>query len=262
MSDKLTLSDEDLVLLNAHLDGELERAARAAFERRLGSEPTLRVERDRLLALRQALAAGLAKDIASDRLRDRIARIGEVNPVDLPVFRHRRFEWRQMAASAVLAAGLASALTYQLATPDRGAAAPAAIVAVHQRALLAANPVDVVSSDRHTVKPWFDSKLAVSPPVVDLATDGYALLGGRIDVVDGHSVPTLIYRHREHLVSVVAVPAAGGRDSAGAPTRASRDGYTVLTWRGTDFNFSAVSDLAPGELEIFTSKFRAAVGGS
>ncbi len=259
MAEATNTTPEEAVLLNAYLDGELEFSARARFESQLAIDAALRAERDRLLALRQALAIGLAKDVASERLRNRIAGIGAPAAVARSAFKQRRFEWRQMAAAVLLAAGLSSLMTWQLIAPDRSAVAPAAIVAVHQHALLAANPVDVVSTDRHTVKPWFDSHLAVSPPVVDLAADGFALIGGRIDVVDGRSVPTLVYRHREHLVSLVAVPEPGGKDDQQTVTRTSRDGYTVLSWRGTDFSFSAVADIAPADLEAFAARLRAMI---
>ena len=94
--------------------------------------------------------------------------------------------------------------------------------------------------------------------MIDLAADGFPLVGGRADIVGGKPVPTLVYRRREHLVSVVAVPKAGGRDDGAAPARETTDGYTVLTWRGADFVYSAVSDVAADELEGFVSRFREA----
>lgn len=256
------ITTEDAVQLNAYLDGELDVPTRLAFERQVAANASLREEHDRLAALRQALAAGLTKDVASDRLRARItalANTGTTATAVRPVFDYRRFEWRQIAATAIVAAGLSSLMTYQLVAPDHGAVASASIVAVHQHALLAANPVDVVSSDRHTVKPWFDSHLALSPPVVDLAADGFPLLGGRIDLVDGRSVPVMIYRRREHLVSLVASPEPGGNDTGQAAVATTRDGFRVLSWRGTDFTFSAISDLAPAELEAFATRLRASL---
>ncbi len=251
-------TDDDDVLLSAYHDGELEPAARRALELRLQSDSALRQQFDRLKALSGALARGLDKDVAPDRLRERIARIGNA-PATPHSVRSHRFDWRAMAASAVIAAGFASSLTYVAVAPETSAVASQAIVAVHQRALLAASPVDVASSDRHTVKPWFDAKLALSPSVIDLAADGYPLLGGRIDTIDGHAVPDTIYQRGKHLISVIAVPLPGSRDTGGAVTRQSRDGYTALTWRGVDFSYSAVSDVADGDLDTFVSKLRMAI---
>jgi anti-sigma factor RsiW len=251
------LPEDDRLLLHAYLDEELDVRAVLELERRIASDARLKAEYDRLEALRAVLALKVSKDVASDALRKRIARIA--SPV-VPIrrFHERRFDWRAVAASTAVAACFASAATFLVVTPDPTSRSLEAIVAGHQRALLAAQPVDVASSDRHTVKPWFDSKLALSPRVIDLAADGFPLVGGRVEIVDGKPVPTLVYRHREHLVSVVAVPKAGGRDDGGAPARETRDGYTVLTWPGADFIYSAVSDVAVDELEGFISRFREA----
>jgi len=256
VADTYILAPEDAVLLNAYLDGELDRATRAQVERRLGTDAGLCAEHERLMALRQALAVGLHKEAVSDRLQTRIAAIGAPARTARPMDRERGFNWRQMAATVVLTAGLSSLLTWQLSAPDVSAIAPAALVAVHQHALLAANPVDVQSTDRHVVKPWFDAHLALSPPVVDLAADGFVLLGGRIDGVGGRSVPVMIYRHREHLVSLVAVPVPGARDAGAAAIRMTRDGFTMLTWAAADFDFAAVADIPNAELEFFVAKVR------
>ena len=98
----------------------------------------------------------------------------------------------------------------------------AAIVADHQRALLAAPPFDIASSDRHTVKPWFDSKLALSPQVVDLAGAGFPLAGGRVEIVDGKPVPVLVYQRRAHIISVVAIPRAGQIKTTSPPASRRR----------------------------------------
>ena len=252
--------EQDTVLLNAYLDGELEAMERSKLERRLAMEPDLAHARDRLAAVKRAIALHIGKDKASAELRRRILDAAGAGVVAAPSVRSLpRSSWRAMAASALLGAGLASTLTYLAMQPDMDAVAPAAIVAVHQRAELAVVPVEVASSDRHTVKPWFDNHLAVSPPVIDLAQDGFSLVGGRIDIVEGVRVPTLVYRHGKHQVSVVAEPMPGGSDTGAAPARASRDGYLVLTWRVTDFRMSAVSDTNHADLDRFVASLRAAI---
>jgi len=264
-SDNPPLPEADELLVNGYLDGELEPDAQQAFELRLAREPELRAALKRLEALRHVLRARVTGLTASEAFRARISRVGApaIPSAGAPTaqsptteWRSARFDWRMMAASVILSFGIGTAATYLLtARPAQPAARPA-LVAVHQRVLLAARPVEMASSDRHTVKPWFDAKLAISPPVSDLAADGFPLVGGRIDLVGENRVPVLVYRRGPHLISVVAVPDAGGSDLGLPARRATRDGYTVLTWRGADFDFSAISDVADRDLVTFVHKLR------
>jgi anti-sigma factor RsiW len=253
-----TAREESLLLLNAYLDHELDAAAVLDVERRIGADATLKAEYDQLLELRTALASLLTKDRASDALRQRIAAIATPSrPLAASTPRlARRYDWRQIAAAAVIAAGLAGGGTYLSLRQAAPTNEIAAIVAGHQRALLATAPFDVASSDRHTVKPWFDSKLALSPQVIDLADAGFPLAGGRVDVVDGKPVPAIVYRRRAHVISVIAVPQPGDRDTGAPPTRASRDGYSIFRWQGHDFQYWAVSDVPDSELDEFVARWR------
>jgi anti-sigma factor RsiW len=163
-----------------------------------------------------------------------------------------------MAAAAVLAATVTAGGMYGYLRPNPHTNEIAAIVADHQRALLAAAPFDVASSDRHTVKPWFDSKLALSPQVVDLSSDGFPLAGGRVEVLDGKGVPVLVYHRRAHVISVVAVPRAGQRATTEPSLATTNDGYAVIQWHGRDFDYTVVSDLAENELNEFVTRWREA----
>ena len=129
----------------------------------------------------------------------------------------------------------------------------------HRRALLAHEPIDVASSDRHTVKPWFDAHLALSPPVVDLSASGYVLVGGRVDVVNGAPSPTLVYRLREHLISVTALPPT--RFSNGEGEFSAIDGYETMSWSGGGFVYWVVSDIPRLDLQAFITVFRAGSPG-
>jgi len=128
------------------------------------------------------------------------------------------------------------------------------VVGDHMRGLMAMQPVDVVSSDRHTVKPWFNGRIPESPRVVDLSAEGFALVGGRIDVVGRSPVPTLIYHRNTHVISVMAIPARGRPNAA--LTRTVVDGYNVIRWTQDGVTYWAVSDVEPTELERFASLFR------
>ena len=250
--------EEALLLLNAYLDGELDASAALDVERRMQADAGLKAEYDRLSNLRMTIASCVAKDQASETLRRRIAGIADDGgPATVPARPVTgRFEWRQMAAAAVVASCLASGATYLTTQPDPESAAMQAIIADHQRSLLAAAPVDVTSSDRHTVKPWFDRKLALSPQIVDLAPLGFPLLGGRVEVIAGEAVPVQVYQRHGHLISVTAIPRAGGSDDGSMIMAGARDGYAVREWRGHDFVYYAVSDVSAKELDLFVASWR------
>lgn len=246
--------DDDLMLVNAYLDGELDAAAALAFERRMEKDKGLRAAHDRLTALRVAFK-GLTLPSVSEGFRSRVDRIAP--PASSAAGPARAsYSWRQMAASIVVAAGLASGATFlglqQASMPN----STEQVIAGHERSLMAASPVDVVSSDQHTVKPWFDQHLALSPPVPDLSASGFPLEGGRVEIVDGKPAPVLVYKLRKHLISLVAEPKPGISPHAPALEAKGRDGYQVLGWAERDFQYYAVSDIAGAELEGFVAKWR------
>jgi anti-sigma factor RsiW len=248
---------EPMLLLNAHVDGELDAADSLAFEHRVNADPALQAEQARLLALKAALQRHATQHTLPAELRTRLQRQFAQRPA-------RRFEWQAMAASMAITAMVASAGTY-VALTSGVVRAPqtdtmgvvSSIVAGHQRSLLAEQPVDVVSSDRHTVKPWLSNKLATSPPVVDLADQGFTLIGGRVDIVAGRPAPTLVYRHREHLISLTVVPRRPG-EATPLTQAQSVSGYNVLSWQAGDFSFFAVSDMLSAELADFSRSYRQA----
>jgi anti-sigma factor RsiW len=164
--------------------------------------------------------------------------------------------WRNLAAAALVGAALSGGGTYLLTAGSPAVSVEAAITDSHMRGLLAASPVDVASSDRHTVKPWLDAKLGVSPPATDFADQGFALTGGRVDVIGGRSVPTLVYRHREHLISLITLP-AGAEVRPSEPVALDVGGYHMVKWSGKGFSYWAVSDLEPAELAEFVKLYRA-----
>jgi anti-sigma factor RsiW len=261
--------EEALLLLNAYLDDELDAASALDIERRLASDPALRAEHERLFKLREVLRSHVTAEQGSEDFRARIAAIGEARPANTEVAlrslepgpARRMVEWRMIAVAAMLAAFVTAGGMYVLLRPNPEAAEIASIVADHQRALLAAAPYDVASSDRHTVKPWFDSKLALSPQVVDLASEGFPLAGGRVEIVDGKPVPVLVYHRRAHVISVAALPRSGQAATTSPALVASQDGYAVIRWRGRDFDYVVVSDLAEDELNEFVQRWRDTVGG-
>jgi anti-sigma factor RsiW len=241
-------TDNDRLLLNAWIDGELDPAHALEFERRLGDNPALADERRRIEALRSALRERLPRPAASPALRRRVAALAEPRTFASG----RRGGWAALAASLTVAFAGGSLATLLALGPSRSPL-PEQLVASHMRALMAAQPVEVASSDRHTVKPWFNGKLPESPRVVNLTVQGFPLVGGRIDVIGLTPVPTLVYRARLHVISVTALPLA---DREAAPARPI-NGYNSVEWSDGPLAYWAVSDLAAPELEAFAKAFRA-----
>jgi anti-sigma factor RsiW len=148
------------------------------------------------------------------------------------------------AAAAVLLAFVAGRST----APISGGVAQD-VVASHVRSLMANHLQDVASTDQHTVKPWFEGRLDFGPDVRDFAQDGFALVGGRLDYVDGRPAAALVYRHGGHVINVVEWPADG---SASVPPRLSTQrGFQLFSWQRNGLSYWAVSDLNAADLQKF-----------
>jgi anti-sigma factor RsiW len=128
------------------------------------------------------------------------------------------------------------------------------VLTSHLRSLMPGHLMDVVSTDQHTVKPWFDGRIDFSPPVSDFAADGYRLIGGRLDYLDSRPVAALVYQRRKHIVNVFVWPAADGSQSA--VESAAHDGYNLLHWRRGGMNYWIVSDLNAQEMGVFAGMLR------
>jgi anti-sigma factor RsiW len=238
------------LIMQAALDGELDAAGQIAFERKLANDPILAKEYERLATLRRTLRTKFSRDPAPAALRARLGALA--GPAAARQTGLTRRVAIRMAAATVIGIGIGGGATYwALGRRERGLVE--ALVAGHRRALLAEAPVDIASNDRHNLRPWFDARIAISPPAPDLTARGFSLVGGRVDVLVGAPAPTLVYRIREHLVSVTALPA-----SAASTRDAPAGGFHVLEWQGSGFNFWAVTDADLSELENFADAFKAA----
>lgn len=251
---------DDRLLLHALADAELDAATALRLERRMSADPGLAAEYVRILAVKDAMARA-REDAVPEDFAAKIAALAA--PKDSAATRAaapsgRWFSapgWLSMAASVVIAAGVASGVTYTTMTARFASSLEDSIVSSHRRALLASTPIDVASSDRHTVRPWFDAKLGVAPPTPDLAADGFTLIGGRVDVIADKPVPALVYRHREHLITVVALPINKSAPLE-LPVADTDAGYNVVHWTGDSFQYWAVSDLEAKDLKTFVDDLR------
>jgi anti-sigma factor RsiW len=233
--------------MHAYVDGELDSVNAIAVDQQIAADPELARERARIEALRQVLREKLPAPDLPPGLEHRIQKAIGIARSNATV------SWRAMAASIMLAMVASSGVTWfatRSAAPDE---VVEAVVAGHLRSLIASQPTDVVSSDGHTVKPWFNGKTAQAPRLVDLTQDGFKLIGGRVDVVSRTGVPTVVYQIRQHLVSVTAIPDA---QNAMPPEASTVRGYNIIRWADGDTSYMAVSDLNAAELARFAQEFR------
>lgn len=236
-----------LLLLQAELDGELDAAQAAALAEHRAGCPVCKRNEALLAATRRALRGATYHRAGPELLRAVASRIGADQA---PPRRGGWLPWQGLAgfgAGAALAAPLVLTLL-----PAGRPELVAALVDDHVRALQPGHLMDVVSTNQHTVKPWFDGRLDFAPPVKDLAATGFPLLGGRLDYVHGRSVAVLVYSRGKHLVELFVWPASG---AAAEPARATRDGYNVVHWTADGMSLTAVSDLEPAGLQEFAREW-------
>ena len=256
-----SMKDNDELQMNAYCDGELDPVSAMEFERRLANDETLKAQYNRLLSLRRTvrsipqyeLPAGLQARIQSALDADRPAKADQPGQASRPVQagrpRQRSWSFQALAAAAVFGAVISSSVMMTMNRYDQHEEVARQIVAGHIRSLLAPQPFDIASSDRHTVKPWFTAHLPESPQVPDLAAQGFVLVGGRVDVVGHDPVATIVYKHAKHTVSLTTLPPG---QSVSDQTIA---GYNVRSWSDAEFTYIAVSDIPPEDLASFEHAF-------
>ncbi|HTH98111.1 MAG TPA: zf-HC2 domain-containing protein [Stellaceae bacterium] len=256
---KSSACDEMHLLIQADIDGELRPAEAAGVAAHVEQCADCRKVQDELLALSQRIRMEATRHRAPDSLhamlRDMASRAPSdampKAPAQIVTMPQRR---RIPAASFGLGFALAACLAWFLVLPQpRDAGLPESIVSAHVHALQPGHLMDVVSTDQHTVKPWFDGKLPFAPPVKDLASQGFPLAGGRLDYVQGHTAAAMVYRHGLHVVELFAWPEPG---ASTAPSAGSQDGYNYLRWRQDGMSFWAVSDVSPPDLASFVADWR------
>jgi anti-sigma factor RsiW len=235
------------MLLHGLLDGELDAANAATFEAHLKTCAGCAEELRALQELRTRVAAPGVSYRATEALRRRIEAMA-ATPAPAPRRLRAAAPWAMSGGFAALAATFA----IMLSLPNT-AALEDELVASHVRSTLATHLVDVETSDRHTVKPWFNGRIDFAPPVVDLADQGFPLVGGRLDYIDSKVVAAIVYRRNKHVVNLFVWKAKPGlaQDRPAEP----HAGYSVVHWTENGLEFWAVSDVEARDLEAFHQAF-------
>jgi anti-sigma factor RsiW len=255
-------------MLSAYVDAELDAAAAMQVAAHVEHCPACRAALDQMQSLRLQVARQATRHTAPEYLRQRIRAALATEPPQraprqerAPLRRPSPWKWNpawlHLGLAGLSTTAFAITLALYLGQPSGSDLLEQELVASHFRALMPDHLADVASTDQHTVKPWFAGKLDYSPPVVDLAQQGFALIGGRLDYVNQRPVAAMAYQHRKHIINLYVWPA---RDGAGmGPHASSRQGFQLLRWRQDGMEFSAVSDLNQQALAEFGRQLRSQV---
>ena len=254
----MTACPDKMLLLNAFVDDELDAANSVAIEAHVKTCLGCAEELQRLESIRTRLSMPGLTYTAPAALRLRILALLDATaaPETSPA---RKGRYRPVGSGGAWVAGgalgaVAASLALGVAVPEfTTTSLQDQIVSSHVRSLLAGHLTDVATSNRHVVKPWFNGRVDFAPPVVELADQGFPLVGGRLDYIGGRVVPTLVYGRRLHTINLFIRPAGTFASPFGVVTR--RDGYGLVRWTRGGLEFWAVSDIEPAELQLFHRDF-------
>jgi anti-sigma factor RsiW len=238
--------------LSTSVDGELDLVRQVDLEEHLRACADCRLASEGVAARKAAIGAGLARHRAPQALEWRIrsalaAEAGAARPS-----RWRGRGWRALGLAAGLGAAALGGFEWGGASARADRLLDEAVEG-HVRSLEAGHLTDVLSTDRHTVKPWFLGKLNFSPPVADLAADGFPLVGGRLDYLDGRPVAALVFHRKQHSVNLFVW---NGLGSPAPRPESERAGFRTVGWALDGLCFLAVSDIPSSDLQQFAEAFR------
>lgn len=246
--------DEAEILIHALLDGELDAGHAREVEAHIAGCSRCAAQ---LRAYRQMSIAVSDADLhfaAPPKLRQRIEAA-----LPQPRATSRRSLLKGFAFGSAVSAIAATGLVAIVLRNDDEQRILSEVVSAHLRSLQAGHLTDVLSTDQHTVKPWFNGKLDVAPPVIDLTTQGFTLIGGRLDYVDGRALGAVVYKRRSHVINLFVAQGAGAEHRAKTETV---QGFNIRSWAERGLNYWAVSDLGADELSEFGEKFETAMRSS
>jgi anti-sigma factor RsiW len=244
-------------LIGPYSDGELDLVRSLEMEEHLRGCDSCVSARENLQALRNA--AHSAYFPAPDGLQESIlaaVRASDHVPQNVVVRSAPRF-W--ITSGFALAAGiLLGFFAGQIRVHDASEQTLlAALTDSHIRSLIGTHLTDVISSDQHTVRPWFEGKLDFAPPVEDLSGQGFPLVGGRVEYINRRAVAALVYERRKHFINLFVWPASAGNQRA--KEEKPQRGYNIVSWRAAGMNYWAVSEIAEDDLRKFSTAFSEAV---
>jgi len=240
-------------LIDPYADGELDAAGIPELEKHIHDCPTCALAWRNLQSLKKTLRQDALYFTAPAELRQRIKSELPSPRRAVPQRPAWNWSWLTTAMSGAFAVCLAMLLLVTQTHPSREQQFAQEIVSSHVRSLMAGHLMDVVSTDKHTVKPWFNGKLDFSPPVEDLAAEGFPLTGGRLDYLGGRSVAALVFQRHKHIINLFVWPA---KEADSKPTSVKpSQGYHLIHWSEAGMAFWAVSDLNEKELVEFVQDF-------
>jgi anti-sigma factor RsiW len=239
--------DEARLLLHAYEDGELDLAQSLEVDAHARTCAACAREQASLRALRTALGRGnLYYDAPAQLERRLTAAVRDARRAEgRGGFARNYFGWAGAAAAALLLVAIMVRGVLP-PRPSTGEITTREVVDDHLRSLTQNHLADVLSSNQHTVKPWFDGKLDFTPPVEDLAAQGFPLVGGRLDYLDNRPVAALVYQRRQHIINIFIAPAQHANDTP--PETRVQAGYNIVDWTKSGMRYWAVSSLNAGEL--------------
>ncbi len=249
--------DESEVMLHALIDGELDAGHARDVEAHVAGCAGCAEKFAAFRTMHDVMSAAPLKEIAPAHLRSRIdallaapeGRVVSMRQVLRPT---RRSFFGGLAMGSALSGALAASLVFTVMRGDQEQTIAEEVVSAHIRSLQAGHLMDVETSDRHTVKPWFNGRVDVAPPVIDLTAESFTLLGGRLDYVDGEPVAAIVYQRRKHVINLFVAQHLGGKHPR--PIAKSIQGYNCRHWTQNGLDLWAVSDIVGDELDEFVQK--------
>jgi len=249
------ICEEARPLVHAYVDGELGLAKSLEVEAHLKDCIVCTREQSNVLALRAAFSSGNFYHDAPASLERRVrAAVRDARRAEYGRgFAIVNLGWAGAAAAAVLLIAIIVRGVLPLG-PPMGDVMVREVVDDHLRSLTQDHLTDVLSSNQHTVKPWFDGRLNFAPPVEDLSAEGFPLIGGRLDYLDNRPIAAIVYRRRQHVINLFILPAEHANDTL--PAKQVRSGYNIIDWTKSGMVYWAVSSLNAAELEKFAQLVR------